>query len=75
MDIRNIIDESSVSFTYNSLDRLTKENSRKILTEAFPAMAQYMPDKVNMDEFVKVFAGEDFDPSKIIVKSQQGQQQ
>lgn len=70
IDVRDVIDENQISFTYNSLDRLTKENSRSTLVEAFPAIAQYMPDKVNMAEMIKVFTGQDFDPQKIIVEQQ-----
>lgn len=70
VDIRDIIDERNITFTYNSLDKLTKENSRKAIMESLPAMLQYTAQKVNMDEIVKVLAGQDFDPNKIILKQQ-----
>jgi len=41
IDIRSIIDEKNITFTYNSLDKLTKENSRKTIMESLPAMLQY----------------------------------
>lgn len=66
IDIRTIIDEKQITFTYNSLDKLTKENSRKIIMESLPAMLQYTAGQVNMKELIKVLAGQDFDPDKII---------
>lgn len=69
-DIRDIIDERNITFTYNSLDKVTKENSRKTIMESLPAMLQYTADKVDMNEIIKVLAWQDFDPLKII-KAQQ----
>lgn len=66
IDIRKIIDERQITFTYNSLDKLTKENSRKTIMESLPAMLQYTAEQVNMKELIKVLAGQDFDPDKII---------
>lgn len=66
IDIRKIIDERQITFTYNSLDKLTKENSRKTIMESLPAMLQYTAGQVNMKELIKVLAGQDFDPDKII---------
>lgn len=66
IDIRKIIDERQITFTYNSLDKLTKENSRKTIMESLPAMLQYVAGQVNMKELIKVLAGQDFDPDKII---------
>ena len=66
IDIRTIIDERQITFTYNSLDKLTKENSRKTIMESLPAMLQYTAGQVNMKELIKVLAGQDFDPDKII---------
>ena len=66
IDIRSIIDEKNITFTYNSLDKLTKENSRKTIMESLPAMLQYTAWQVNMKELMKVLAWQDFDPDKII---------
>lgn len=66
IDIRKIIDERQITFTYNSLDKLTKENSRKTIMESLPAMLQYVAAQVNMKELIKVLAGQDFDPDQII---------
>lgn len=70
IDIRKIIDERQITFTYNSLDKLTKENSRKTIMESLPAMLQYTADQVNMQELMKVLAWQDFDPDKIIKQKQ-----
>lgn len=56
IDIREIIDERKITFSYNSLDKLTKENSRKVIMEALPAMLQYTASQVNMQELIKVLA-------------------
>lgn len=34
--------------------------------ESLPAMLQYTASQVNMKELIKVLAGQDFDPDKII---------
>lgn len=69
-DIKTIIDERNITFSYNSLYRLTKENSRSDLKEAFPFILQYAPDKLNMEEMVKVLSWMDFDPDNIIKKQE-----
>lgn len=68
VDIRDVIDEKNVTFTYNSLDKLTKENSRTAITASLPAMLQYAMSEVNMSEIIKVLAWQDFDPELIIKK-------
>jgi len=66
IDIRSIIDERNITFTYNSLNKLTKENSRAAVKEALPAMLQYAGESVNMQEIIKLLVWQDFDPEKII---------
>ena len=66
VDIKTILDERNVTFTYNSLNKLTKENSRASVKEVLPAMLQYAASSLNMPEVVKLLAGQDFDPEKII---------
>lgn len=68
IDIKDILDESNISFTYNSLDKSTKENSRDTLIRNFQFMIQYIPEAINMEEMWKVFAWRDFNPLKVFKK-------
>lgn len=68
--MEDIINEQNVTFTYNSLYKLTKENSRAAVKEALPFILQYAGNKVNFDELMKVLLGQDFDPDNIAVKEQ-----
>ena len=57
MDIKSVIDERNITFTYNSLNKLTKENSRASIKESLMALLQYAGPKMNIDELVKVLVG------------------
>ena len=70
IDIKTIIDERNITFTYNSLSKLTKENSRAAIKESLMALLQYAGPKMNIDELVKVLTGADFDPDNITIKKQ-----
>jgi hypothetical protein len=65
VDIRDILDENNITFTYNSLEKITKEWSRTTITTNLQYLVQYMPNKLNMDEIAKVLWGQDFDPAKL----------
>lgn len=69
LDIRSIIDERAISFTYNSLHKQTKENSRKAVTDSLPFLLQYAANKVNLETVAKILTGQDFDPEQIILKN------
>jgi hypothetical protein len=64
-DIKDIIDENNITFTYNSLDKITKENSRSLITTNLQYMFQYIPDKLNMDEIWNILSGQDFDTRQL----------
>lgn len=68
MDLKTIIDERNITFTYNSLSKLTKENSRASIKESLMALLQYAGPKINLDEIAKVLTGADFDPENITIK-------
>jgi len=74
IDIKQIIDESNISFTYNSLDKITKEWARDTLIHNFQFIIQYMPQALNLEEMWKVFSWKDFDPLKVLVPWKQQQQ-
>lgn len=69
-DIRDYLDERNITFTYNSLHRLTKENSRADIKEALPFILQYASDKINFEELIKVLTWQDFDPDAIVRKQE-----
>lgn len=66
IDIRDIIDETNITFTYNSLDKVTKEAARENLMQNLQYLLQYAQRDLNMSEIIKVLAGQDFDPWKIL---------
>lgn len=68
-EIENILDERAITFTYNSLHKQTKENSRKAVSDALPFLLQYAGNKVNLDTVAKILVGQDFDPEEIILKN------
>lgn len=68
IDIKQIIDETNISFSYNTLYKVTQENARDLLTKNFQFMVQYMPNAINIEEMWKVFAWYDFDPLKVLQK-------
>ena len=72
-DIRKVIDERNVKFTFSSLSKLTKENSRTNIMQNLGPILQYAGNQIEMEEIVKILLGLDFDPLKV-VKKQEPQQ-
>ena len=62
IDINDILDENNISFTYNSLDKVTKESSRTAIITNLQYLIQYIPNKLNMDELWNILSWLDFDP-------------
>ena len=75
IDIMEIIDERNVKFTFNSLSKLTKENSRATITQNLGPILQYAGQQVNLDEIVKIILGMDFDPNNVVKKTDPNAQQ
>lgn len=67
IDIKTIIDENNISFTYNSLDKITMENSRDTIMMNLQYMLQYVPGQLNMPELWKAIAWKTFNPEKILL--------
>lgn len=70
IDINDIIDENNITFTYNSLDKVTKEAARWTITTNLQYLLQYLPQRLNMDEIAKVLAWQDFDPENLFKEEQ-----
>lgn len=68
IDIRDIIDESNITFSYNSLDKVTKEAVRWNIVNNLQYLLQYSWDKINMDQVALIMAWLDFDPLKLFKK-------
>lgn len=68
IDIRDIIDETNITFTYNSLDKVTKETLRWNLMQNLQYLLQYSGWQMNMQEVANVLAWLDFDPTKLFKK-------
>lgn len=66
IDIMEIIDERNVKFTFNSLSKLTKENSRATITQNLGPILQYAGPQVDIDQIMKILLGQDFDPDKVV---------
>lgn len=65
IDIRRIIDENNITFTYNSLYKITKEWARDMIIMNLQPILQYAWNKTNMDEVAKILAWKDFNPEKL----------
>lgn len=65
VDIRTIIDETNITFTYNSLHKVTKESTRDTIIRNLQPLLQYAWWSINMKEIWKILAGKDFNPEKI----------
>lgn len=74
VDIKTIIDENNINFTYNSLDKVTKENSRDTIIMNFQYLAQYAGSRLNYDTVAQVFSGKDFDWLKLFVSKEEAAQ-
>lgn len=74
IDLESVIDERNITFTFNSLSKLTKENSRAAIKESLMPLLQYAGDKIDVGELIKVLVGQDFDPDKIVVVKPQGKE-
>ncbi len=70
IDIRTIIDENNITFTYNSLHKVTKEWVRDTIIMNLQPILQYAWRSVNMDEIAKILAGKDFNPEKLFNQKQ-----
>ena len=70
IDIKDIIDESNITFTYNSLDKTTKEAIRTQIMNNLQYILQYAWNKIDMDQFALLIAWLDFDPLKLFSKKE-----
>lgn len=70
IDILDIIDETNITFSYNSLDKQTKESVRNNLINNLWPILQYSGNKVNYDQLWLIMAWMDFDPAKIFIDKQ-----
>lgn len=68
IDIRDILDESNITFAYNSLDKVTKEAVRWNIVDNLQYFLQYSSDKLNMEEVALVMAWLDFNPMNLFKK-------
>ena len=68
IDLKTIIDENNISFTYNSLDKITKENARDTIIMNLQYMLQYIPRQIDMTELWKLLSWKDFNPEKILTE-------
>lgn len=70
IDIKDIIDETNITFSYNSLDKITKEATRDTITRNLQYLLQYAWDKLNMEEVWNILAWMDFNPIKLFKDKQ-----
>ena len=62
------LEETNITFTYNSLDKVTKETLRWNLMQNLQYLLQYSGWQMNMQEVANVLAWLDFDPTKLFKK-------
>jgi hypothetical protein len=66
LDIMSVIDENNISFTYNSLDKITMENNRETIIMNLQYMLQYVPSQINMKELWKILSWKTFDAENLL---------
>lgn len=71
IELERILDENNITFTYNSLHKITKENSRDTIIMNLQYLLQYAWGKINMSEISKVLAWKDFNPEKIFYSEEE----
>ena len=65
IDVKEIIDETNITFTYNSLDKVTKEWTRATIVQNLQYLLQYAWWKLNMEQVSLILSWLDFDPLKL----------
>lgn len=66
-DIRDIIDEDKISFSFDALYKIEMENNRNILKESLQYVLQYAQDKVNLAAYFKALLWQNFTMDEIFV--------
>lgn len=66
-DIKDIIDEDKISFSFDALYKVEMENNRNILKEMFQYVLQYAQDKVNLAAYFKALLWQPFTMDEIII--------
>ena len=64
-DVRDIIDEDNITFTFDALYKVEQENRRAALKENLQYLLQYTQDKVNLPELMKATLWMDFEIDNI----------
>ena len=75
IDIFEILDESNITFNYNSLDKVTKEAMRDTIIQNLQYLLQYKWNELNMDIVWNMLAWLDFDPTQLFKKPKQEEEQ
>lgn len=67
IDIRDLLDEDNISFSFDALHKIELENKRAALKENFQYVLQYAQNKTNLPEYMKAILWFDFDIDKIFL--------
>ena len=66
-DIKDIIDEDKISFSFDALYKIEMENNRAILKESLQYILQYAKDKVNLVAYFKALLWQEFTMDEIFI--------
>lgn len=64
-DVKDIIDEDNISFSFDALYKVELENKRAALKENLQYLLQYAIQQINLPELMKAILGMDFDIEKV----------
>jgi hypothetical protein len=67
IDVKDLLDEDNISFSFDALHKIELENKRAALKENFQYVLQYAQNKTNLPEYMKAILWFDFDIDKIFL--------
>lgn len=66
-DLKSILDERKINFSYTSMEKNKKSMIRETFITQLPALLQYAPWSINMEQVGKILMDMDFNPDQIFL--------
>ena len=67
IELKNILDERKINFSYTSMEKNKKSIIRETFITQLPALLQYAPGSINMEQVGKILMDMDYDPDNIFL--------
>lgn len=67
IELKNILDERKINFSYTSMEKNKKSMIRETFITQLPALLQYAPGSINMEQVGKILMDMDYDPDNIFL--------